>query len=371
LTAASLCAGVLWLSPVPGNPGEPFPPAFRSASVDYPYSFPRDHGTHDEFRTEWWYYIGHLSTVTGRRFGYELTFFRRSMNQELTRSNSSRWTIRHLYLAHLALSDHDGSRFRYQEKVSRAGVGKAGAEAGRLHVWIDRWSAEALSPQHDRHHLKASAEDFALDLMLRSEKPAVVHGERGISRKGSEPEQASHYYSLTRLATAGTLTVDGVPVAVTGTSWMDHEFGSGDLGKALVGWDWFSVQLDNRTELMLYQLRRADGTTDPTSSGTLIFPDGRSQHLTSADTQIEVLDRWTSAASGARYPSRWRISVPASGLLLNLVPEQSDQELITRRSTQVTYWEGAVRISGILRDSPISGSGYVELTGYAERFRQR
>jgi predicted secreted hydrolase len=152
---------------------------------------------------------------------------------------------------------------------------------------------------------------------------------------------------------------------------MDHEFGSGDLGPDQVGWDWFSFQLDNRTELMFYRLRRADGTADPASSGTLILPDGRSQHLLLSDVRIEPLDYWTSGASGARYPSRWRFSVPSAGLILDVAPRLLNQELITKRSTQVTYWEGAVAIAGTLREAPIAGLGYVELTGYAERFRQK
>jgi len=293
------------------------------------------------------------------------------VDQPSVNSNPSRWAMRHLYLAHLALSDHERSRFRYAEKVSRAGIGKAGAETGRLHVWIDRWSADTPSSEQDRHYLRASAEDFSLDLTVTSEKSPIIHGRAGVSRKGRAVEQASHYYSLTRLATTGTLVVEGEIMEVEGTSWMDHEFGSGDLGADQVGWDWFSFQLDNRTELMFYRLRRADGTADPASSGTLILPDGRSQHLLLSDVRIEPLDYWTSGASGARYPSRWRFSVPTAGLTLDVTPRLPNQELITQRSTQVTYWEGAVEIAGALREAPIAGLGYVELTGYAERFRQK
>jgi predicted secreted hydrolase len=369
--AISLCATLLPVFLEAGSQDAPDNPGFRPAVAGYSYRFPRDHGSHDEFRTEWWYYTGHLSVEDGRRFGYQLTFFRRGIEQARVRTNPSRWTIRHLYLAHFALSDHDNARFRYAEKVSRAGLGKAGAETGQLRVWIDRWIAETFSPHDDRHHLKASAKDFSIDFIVTPEKPPVVHGERGVSRKGSAPGQASHYYSLTRLATTGILSVDGEQLKVSGTSWMDHEFGSGDLGEEQVGWDWFSVQLDNRSELMFYRLRRTDGTSDAASSGTLTFPDGRSQHLSASDLQVENLDHWTSTASGARYPSRWRISAASLGLSLTLTPLFQDQELITRRSTQVTYWEGAVRVSGTLRNAPVSGQGYVELTGYAERLKQR
>lgn len=367
----ALVASAPAANPEAGSPGRASQPEFRPALAGYSYLFPRDHGSHDEFRTEWWYYTGHLSTASGRRYGYQLTFFRRGVDQASVRSNPSRWAIRDLYLAHLALSDHDQARFRYAEKISRAGIGKAGAETGRLRVWIDRWSAEALPSVQDRHHLRASAEDFSLDLFVTPEKPPVIHGEGGVSRKGGALDQASHYYSLTRLATTGTVTVAGETLAVSGTSWMDHEFGSGDLGPDQVGWDWFSIQLENQTELMFYRLRRADGTTDPASSGTLVFPDGRSQHLLTSDVHIEALDHWTSGQSGTRYPSRWHIEVPTAGLMLDLIPRLSNQELMTRRSTQVTYWEGAVEVTGKLREASIAGLGYVELTGYAERFRQK
>lgn len=354
-----------------GSQGVSADEEYRPAMAGYLFRFPRDHGSHDEFRTEWWYYTGHLVAENGRRFGYQLTFFRRGINREPVRSNPSRWALRHLYLAHFALSDLDNGRFRFAEKISRGGLGKAGAETGRLRVWIDRWIAEFPSLQDDRHHLNASAEDFSIDLSLTPAKSPVIHGKGGISRKGSAPGQASHYYSFTRLATAGTLWVNGEHLTVTGTSWMDHEFGSGDLGQELVGWDWYSVQLENQTELMFYRLRRMDGTSDPASSGTVIFPDGRSQHLVASDLQVEVLDHWSSKGSRARYPSRWRIAVPSLDLTLALVPELSNQELITRRSTQVTYWEGAVQATGALRGVPAIGHGYVELTGYAKPLRHR
>lgn len=346
------------------------PGPFQNAEPGYRYRFPDDHGSHDAFRTEWWYYTGHLRAANGRRFGYQVTFFRRAIEPDRIGAITSQWAIRHLYLAHVALSDLDGKRFRYAEKVSRAGLGKAGAETGRLHVWIDRWSVEAAATSNAPHHLRASTGDFALDLTVSPEKPPVVHGEHGVSRKGAEPSQASHYYSFSRLATSGTLVVNGERLSVRGTSWMDHEFGSGDLGEDLVGWDWFSIQLNGGTELMLYRLRRTDGTVAPVSSGTVVLPNGHTRHLPLAETQVEVLDHWTSPASGARYPARWRVTVPGLALLLDVRPLLSDQELITSHSTQVTYWEGAVEVSGWLHETPITGHGYVELTGYATPMRR-
>jgi predicted secreted hydrolase len=365
--------GALALPPIPdaGTSDRALTAGFRPAEPGYSYRFPRDHGTHDDFRTEWWYYTGHLRTESGRRFGYQVTFFRRGIEPERTGTNPSQWTIRQLYLAHVALSDLDRGRFRHAEKVSRAGLGKAGADAGRLRVWIDGWTAEAAAPPREHHRLLAVTDGFSLDLRVTPGKPLVVHGEGGVSRKGPAPPQTSHYYSYSRLVTAGTLTVDGERLAVDGVSWMDHEFGSGDLGEDLVGWDWFSVQLANDTELMLYRLRRADDTITPVSSGTAIFPDGRARHLGSTEMQVEVLDHWSSPSSGGRYPSRWRITIPALALTLDVRPLLADQELTTSHSTQVTYWEGAVGVSGQQRGVPVSGQGYVELTGYAKPMKQR
>jgi len=342
-------------------------PRFRQAVSGYQFQFPDDHGSHDTFRTEWWYYTGHLTTEDKREFGYELTFFRQALEHPDVNNNPSRWAIRQLYLAHAALSEHDGHRFRYGEKISRAGIGKAGSDTGRLHVWIDRWNAEVLSSD-GHHHLRAAAGDFSFDLSLDPDKAPVVHGEGGISRKGDEPGQASHYYSMTRLRTTGTLTINGHAETIHGISWMDHEFGSGRLGKNQVGWDWFSVQLDDKSELMFYLLRRTDGTADPVSSGTWVFPDGTSLALSLSDMHIDVLDHWTSPMSGTRYPSRWRLTIPSRHLSLLLLPKMPNQELMTERSTQVTYWEGAVKVTGQVGDQPVIGQGYVELTGYAKPF---
>lgn len=343
---------------------------FRLALPGYQYQFPRDHGSHDDFRTEWWYYTGHLTAKNGRRFGYELTFFRRAIPPDHIKTEPSRWTISQLYLAHFALTDLSQKRFHYAEKVSRAGLGKAGAAQEQLDVWIDHWSAKTLSGESAQFQLQASHEDVGMELTLRPTKPLVIHGTGGISRKGAETGQASHYYSFTRLATEGIVTIGQDHIAVTGTGWMDHEFGSADLAHDLAGWDWFSLQLANDTELMLYRLRRDDGSADPASSGTLVFADGRTQPLSLSDVQLEPLAFWTSPQSGARYPSRWRLSSRSLNLDVEITPLLAEQELITRRSTQVTYWEGAVQVTGTLSGRVISGQGYVELTGYAERFTQ-
>ena len=345
--------------------------SFVPAREGYRYAFPRDHGSHDEFRTEWWYYTGNLATNDGRPFGYQLTFFRRSIPLEQVKTLPSRWSITQLYLAHFAVTDLKNGRFHVFEKLSRAGVGKAGAEAERLHVWIDQWRAQSSQAEVGSHTLQASDDDLEIDLTVVPGKAPVIHGKGGVSRKGAESGQASHYYSLTRLATSGAIRLGNEWFNLTGTSWMDHEFGSADLGKDLVGWDWFSIQLADHTELMLYRMRRSDGSPDSVSSGTFIDQDGRAQHLTLGEFMLEPLTTWTSPASKARYPSTWRLSIPSKGLSLALVPRMTEQELTTNRSTQVTYWEGAIEASGTLEGKPIAGRGYMELTGYAERFSKK
>lgn len=222
---------------------------FRVATEGYQYAFPRDHGAHEEFRTEWWYYTGQVTAKDGRPFGYQLTFFRRGMPRHQVRTLPSQWAVTQLYLAHFAVSDLSKGHFHYAEKISRAGLGKAGAARDRLHVWIDQWSAESPSTAPGTQTLHATDGDLALQLTVSPEKSLVVHGTQGISRKGAAAGQASHYYSFTRLATTGTLSIGTERFDVTGSSWMDHEFGSADLDKDLVGWDWFSLQLDDQREL--------------------------------------------------------------------------------------------------------------------------
>ena len=341
---------------------------FSSAKPGYVYAFPRDHGSHEQFQTEWWYFTGHLRGPNGRRFGYELTFFRRGIDSPDVRNNPSEWAMRHLYLAHFALTDEKADQFRFAEKISRAGIGKAGARADVLDVWVDQWQVKALSPDHRQFHLMAKTEEFSINLVVESRKPPVKHGTHGVSYKGPQPEQTSHYYSLTRLHTTGLVQVGDTTIPVEGVSWMDHEFGSGDLADNLVGWDWFSLQLDNAYEIMAYGLRRNDGTFDPASSGTFVLPNGSSKALAFRDIQISVNRHWTSPVSGARYPHHWTFSIPDEDIELTLSPRMANQELVTTQSTRVTYWEGAVDVTGQWKGQDIHGQGYVELTGYAEPY---
>lgn len=354
-----LVLGVGWAFPL--HAAQPV-----QALPGYSFAFPQDHGAHNQFLLEWWYFTGHVFTKPGRRFGYELTFFRKAVQDSRVEANSSQWAIHHLYLAHFALTDVESGHFRFEEKLSRAGMGKAGAETGRMHVWVDQWAVLPLDSGHQRLRLQASAQHMKIDLLLSGKKSPVIHGKDGISRKGENPGQASHYYSLTRLETHGTLEMAEESWEVSGLSWMDHEFGSGDLGAQQVGWDWFSLQLEQNTEIMVYLLRLKNGTVDPASSGSIILGDGTSRHLIRDDIILNVTSTWESPHTHARYPASWNLKIPSMDMALNIQPVMADQELRTTKSTQVTYWEGAVDVNGLHKGKTIRGLGYVELTGYAK-----
>lgn len=348
--------------PTAAAPADTTADGFRMAVAPYTFRFPRDHASHPDTRTEWWYFTGHLRAGS-RRFGYELTFFRVGVRPRRG-PEASAWALHDIYLAHLALTDETRGRFRFHERVERPSLGLAGADTSRLHVWVGDWTC-ARGPDGRTIRLGARAPDFALALELTPLKPPVIHGEGGVSRKGEGRGRATHYVSFTRLATGGTLTVGGRVLVVEGVSWMDHEFGSDALTPDEAGWDWWSVQLDDGRELMLYRLRRRDGTSEPASSGTLVERDGRSVHLPLAAFSTEATGEWTSARSGARYPSGWRLRVPRAGLDLDVTPTVRDQELVSTGPAGLTYWEGSVRVRGTAGGRPVTGVGYVELTGYA------
>ncbi len=203
-----------------------------------------------------------------------------------------------------------------------------------------------------------------LDLYFRDIKGPILNGNAGYSQKGAQPGNASIYISQTRLETNGTIQINQEKYDVAGWSWMDHEFSTSALSEDQVGWDWFAFQLDNGSELMLFYLRRQDGSIDPFSSGTYITPDGTPLHLTLNDFTIEVLDTWRSPHSKAEYPSQWRVQVPIMNIDLEVNPYIPDQEL----NLTFTYWEGAVKIRGVQNGESILGNGYVELTGYSGAF---
>lgn len=333
--------------------------------------FPRDNGPHPGYRTEWWYYTGNVQSDDGYRYGFQLTFFRSRISPPGSSRDwphpHSAWRTQQLYVAHAAVTDISGKHFYHAERMARGALDMAGArqQGAQTTVFVDNWSTR-IDPRE--HLLQAVAADFSFHLKLRPEKPPVLHGDRGYSRKGRSPESSSCYYSFTRLATEGTLTIHGKVLKVHGIAWMDHEFSSAPLEPDLQGWDWFSLQLDNHTEVMIYLLRQTDGSPSPASSGTFVAADGTTRRLTRSMISVKVLDHWRSPHSGIRYPSRWQITIAPEHLKLTVVPNLADQEMRTPETTRVTYWEGSVSISGAAGEAPVQGVGYVELTGYGKPF---
>ena len=351
----------LFITLLLAGPGGAGPQEFQAARPGRVFHFPRDHGAHPEFKTEWWYYVGHLASQGGEAFGYQLTFFRSALKKPDPQAKSA-WALHTIFFAHLALTDVNRRTFLFREKAGRGALGLAGAEAGAGRVWIDSWQAELKG---NDFHLKAKDQGVALDLILTPKKAPALHGDGGFSRKAAAPEAAGYYYSLSRLATRGHLTLDGRILEVQGTSWMDHEFFTGSLAPSLVGWDWFALQLDDGAEVMLYLLRRQDGSLDPASSGTLIDPQGRAAHLTLPDFKVTTTATWKSPHSQTTYPAGWEVTIPASGYHLSLTPSLADQEIRAQNPAPITYWEGQVQIQGHKNQQPITGRGYTELTGYA------
>jgi len=324
-------------------------------------SFPADHYSHPDFKTEWWYYTGHLESQSGKRYGYQVTFFRFGLRDRQKESKETP-LFSELYMAHFALSDIGAKKFTFRERINRGQGEKAGAATDRFLVWNGDWK---VNGDGSRHAIQINDRGRQLRLTLQSLKAPVLHGQNGMSQKGEGEGRASYYYSLTRMQTEGELIVNGKGEKVSGLTWMDHEFGSNQLREDQVGWDWFSIQLDNNSELMLYLMRRKDGSIDPYSSGTLVSADGTVKTLSLKDYRIEVLERWKSPTSGAAYPMKWQVTIPSEAIVLEITPAFPEQELITNRSTRVTYWEGAVRIRGTTSGKAVGGNGYVEMTGYA------
>jgi predicted secreted hydrolase len=344
---------------------------YRAALPGYHYEFPRDHFDHPDFQTEWWYYTGNLKSVDGHRYGFELTFFRQAVHRESleekpvgekSSSGKSAWGTNDLYLAHLALSDLDGKTFYHSERMNRAGPGLAGVSEGDRRVWNGNWRVHWNA---DTQELQVYDSRFELRLNLRSSKPPVIHGEDGISEKSEGLGHASHYISLTRLETHGTVELNGRKSEVSGLSWMDHEFFTQQLAADQAGWDWLSLQLDDNTELMLYRFRRKDGSVDPYSSGTYIDAAGKSSHLRSTDFVMQPQEEtWTSSETHATYPIHWNISIAKLGLTLEATTPLAQQEITSKSGWSPSYWEGAIKLYGHRGEQRITGAGYLEMTGY-------
>lgn len=337
------------------------PPAgFASAREPRPFVFPRDHGEHTDYRSEWWYFTGNLHAGEAV-FGFQLTMFRFALRPPAGgRPSPSPWRSKQVYLAHFAVSDVGNGVFHSAERRARPALGEAGVTDSPTAVWLRDWRMERSDDATETWRLRARQESAAIDLTLRAERAIVAQGDRGLSQKSATPGNASYYYSIPRFSAHGTLEAGGRTHRVRGTAWFDHEWSTSALAEDQVGWDWFSLQLDDGRELMFYQLRDIRGHADPASHGILIGADGGTVALERDQVSLSVLDYWRSRDSGARYPAAWRIRIPDHGLDLNVRPRMAAQEW----HANFTYWEGAVTASGTAHDEPVTGSGYVELVGY-------
>ena len=323
-----------------------------------PFHFPADHGPHPNFRDEWWYVTGNLEGPDGRRFGFQITFFRHGIRRG-KRPGASHWAGQDAWMAHFALTDVANQRYQSFQRISREAIGLAGAKAQPFRVWLDDWVLEASKADPEQWHFRALQDGIALDLMLVPGKAPVLQGDHGLSQKSAEPGNASYYYSMTRMHAEGHVSLEGKDLPVSGLAWLDREWSTSMLAPDQAGWDWFSLQLDSGEDLMYFRMRRKNGEEDPLSSGALIAQDGTSQHVTQADVRLASISKWKSP-KGYHYPSGWTLWVQPLGRELMIQPVLADQEF----RHDATYWEGAVDVKDPQSGQPL-GRGYVELTGYA------
>jgi predicted secreted hydrolase len=343
---------------------------FARAEEVRPFDFPRDHGAHPEYRTEWWYLTGHLDGADGGSWGFQLTFFRNALSPEAP-ERASAWSTNQLWMGHFALTDARTGVHVHEERFARGAAGLAGAQADPFRVWLEDWEL-ARDPEAPAREGSGSAFPFRLfasteegdllELTVEEGKSPVFQGDRGLSQKGPEVGNASYYLSWTRMPLSGRVRMGGEEVEVRGEGWMDREWSTSALDEVHRGWDWFSLQLDDGRELMFFELRRADGARDPMNHGTVVEADGRWRPLGPDEVRLEVTDRWASPLDGVVYPSGWRVEIPSEELVLTLEPRVRDQEM----RVSVRYWEGALEVRGTRGGVPVTGRGYAELTGYAE-----
>ena len=320
------------------------------------FSFPQDHGPHPEFKNEWWYFTGNLADESGRRFGYQVTFFRIGLAADGA-ARTSRWATRRVWMAHVALSDIRAGEHHARERLVRGALGLAGATTEPLRAWVEDWS---LSREADSEpwRLEIETDAFSLDLELNALRPPVLQGDRGLSRKSAEPGNASYYYSIPRLETRGELSVEDRGYRVQGLSWLDREWSTSALGPEQAGWDWFSMQLDDGTDIMYYRLRRKDGRPDPHSRGSVQLPDGTRVDLLPEEVELRPL-KWWENRDGRRYPIVWEFRAMRLRRTIRVQALIPDQQM----DLSVRYWEGAVELLDA-RDSGHLGYGYLEMTGY-------
>ena len=343
------------LPPAPPDP-------WQRAIGPWTWQFPRDHGAHPNFQTEWWYFTGNIQDAQKRKFGYQLTIFRQGV-QFAPAQTTSKWAVRDLTFGHFTITDVGADKFHVAERVSRGALGEAHAGTDRMDVALGSWTI--TQDAKEQMHLVARDGETAIDFQESPLKPLILEGVDGFSRKADGAGEASYYYSYPRLATTGTLTVGGKTYTVEGLSWFDHEFSTSSLGPDQAGWDWFCIQLDNNEEIMLYAMRDKSGAIDPVSEGTWVNANGKSERLLPGSFTIAKQGAWKSPQSGAVYPAGWHIEVPGHHAVLTVTPAMADQELRLSKMGALDYWEGACAIEGRLGDVAVRGDGYTELTGYA------
>jgi len=354
-------------SEAPSNGGDPSaklalaqastPEGWRLAKPGYQFQFPQDHAPHPDYRTEWWYLTGNLQTADGKEFGYELTFFRYGYRSPAQRIPvKSRFVIDDVKFAHFAVTDVRAKSFHVAERTSRGAYGDAGFLSGVRLAWIGDWELDL----RQKFEAKAENDGCAIDLELDPEKPPVLEGENGYSRKASSGDHASEYYSITRMGTQGSVVIAGQTYQVSGLSWFDREWSTNQLAPNQAGWNWFGIQLDDGSDLMLYQIRLRDGAIDPCSSGKWIDRDGHTVDIANGEFVLQPTRFWTTADKRATYPIGWRLKIEKLGLDAEISTPVENQEL----NVGVRYWEGCVRVKGTRDQQGVTGKGYLELTGY-------
>jgi predicted secreted hydrolase len=329
---------------------------FAPVTIPWAFSFPKDHGAHPAYQTESWHFTGHLSTPEGERFGFQLNFFRVGLTPPTAPPRPSVWATQGVYRGHFALTAVDQNRFQAFERFSRAALGLSGAAASPPRVWLEDWTFQVVSPDQESTalRLQARAAESGINLTLHPLKPPLLPAE------GAAGEALFHAYQLTRLRAQGQIQLGNRTLTVEGLAWLDRSWGEVPVPAGPMVWDRFLLQLEDEREIAGLRLRRRDGTGTPITRGLLVAGDGTAQALSREELHIEVLDSWESPRDNVRYPAGWRLRLPAQGINLQLTPAVADQEL----NLLLRYWGGMVEITGTAQDRPVTGQGYVELTGY-------
>jgi predicted secreted hydrolase len=327
---------------------------YARANVVREFVFPDDHGPHPNFRNEWWYLTGNLTTAEGRRFGYQLTLFRIALAPQEPVDDSN-WRSRQMYMGHFAVTDVENDQHRAWERFSRAALGLSGNTARPFQIWLEDWRMEGTESDLFPLRVTAAEDDQKIDLTLTALTGPILQGDRGLSQKSEERGNASYYYSYTRLDTRGGVTIAGEHYWVEGLSWLDREWSTSALGREQSGWDWFALQFEDGRDLMFYRLRDLEGGMDPHSEGVLVDTNGRYQRIDHKQVVLSALEHWKSPTTGDRYPIAWRLEIPAEGIDLQVRAVIPAQEM----NLTVRYWEGAVQVQGSER-----GHGYLEMTQY-------